>query len=148
MIGILIAVWIIAGVVPYLISLGLELLSGLFCPPPRDLRRDFIATGSSWTTATSYLMGVGNGLALQPAMVAGAVVSGAYFGDKMSPLSDSTNLRQRLQGGTVRPYSAHGLYNRPRIRHFSGFIFNYGYFNDQSDTSSGEVLKMQAIQPI
>ncbi|MCC5833560.1 MAG: Na+/H+ antiporter NhaC [Opitutales bacterium] len=102
-IGILIAVWIASGVGPYLIYLGLELLhpsvfllaTCLICAVVS------LSTGSSWTTAGTVgvaLMGVGAGLDLPLAMVAGAVVSGAYFGDKMSPLSDSTNLAPAVNG--------------------------------------------------
>jgi len=106
LIGILIAVWMIAGVVPYLISLGLELLNPkAFLPAACAICAVIsLATGSSWTTASTVgvaLMGVGNGLALPSAMAAGAIVSGAYFGDKMSPLSDSTNLAPAVTGVAI-----------------------------------------------
>ena len=63
-----------------------------------------IATGSSWTTSATVgiaLIGIGNALGINPGMTAGAVLSGAYFGDKMSPLSDTTNLAPAMAGGEL-----------------------------------------------
>ncbi|PKL23202.1 MAG: Na+/H+ antiporter NhaC [Spirochaetae bacterium HGW-Spirochaetae-3] len=97
LVGVLIASWIPAGVIPTLIYYGLKILS----PNVFLVTVCFIccvaslATGSSWTTGATFgvaFMGIGIGLGIPPAMTAGAVVSGAIFGDKMSPLSDSTNL--------------------------------------------------------
>ncbi|MEQ1895500.1 MAG: Na+/H+ antiporter NhaC family protein, partial [Planctomycetota bacterium] len=69
-----------------------------------------LATGSSWTTAGTVgvaLVGVGTALGLSPGMVAGAIVSGAYFGDKMSPLSDTTNLAPAMAGATLIEHVKH-----------------------------------------
>jgi len=60
-----------------------------------------MATGSSWTTAATVgiaLIGIGKAMGIQEGMIAGAVLSGAYFGDKMSPLSDTTNLAPAMAG--------------------------------------------------
>src|SRR5690606_14852947 len=60
-----------------------------------------IATGSSWTTSATVgiaLVGIGAALGIGSGMIAGAVISGAYFGDKMSPLSDTTNLAPAMAG--------------------------------------------------
>ncbi len=97
MVGMLIASWIPSGTIPALIYYGLKILSPsvflfsvcLICSIAS------IATGSSWTTGATFgvaFMGIGAGLEIPAAMTAGAVISGAIFGDKMSPLSDSTNL--------------------------------------------------------
>ena len=148
-IGVLIAVWIIAGVVPYLISLGLELLNPRAFLPTACVICAVVslATGSSWTTASTVgvsLMGVGNGLALQPAMVAGAIVSGAYFGDKMSPLSDSTNLAPAVTGVEIFDHIRHMVYTTAPAFAISLVLYSIiGYFSDQSDTSTGEVQHMQ-----
>jgi NhaC family Na+:H+ antiporter len=96
-IGILIGAWISAGVVPLLIVYGLRILSPEIFLVAACLISAIvsIATGSSWTTASTVgvaLIGVGKGLDVSEAMTAGAIVSGAYFGDKLSPLSDTTNL--------------------------------------------------------
>ncbi len=96
-IGALMGSWIAGGTVPMIIFWGLKLIN-----PSWFLLTAMIAciitamaTGSSWSTAGTVgvaLMGVGMGLGINPALTAGAVVSGAAFGDKMSPLSDTTNV--------------------------------------------------------
>lgn len=97
MVGVLVASWIASGTIPTLVYYGLLLISpqyflftaGLVCAIAS------LVTGSSWTTAATFgvaFMGIGMGLGIPPAMTAGAVISGAIFGDKLSPLSDSTNL--------------------------------------------------------
>jgi NhaC family Na+:H+ antiporter len=96
-VGGLIGTWLMAGTVPSLIYYGLELLSPewFFAATCLICAIAALATGSSWTVAGTLgiaLIGVSIGLGLNPAMAAGAVISGAYFGDKMSPLSDTTNL--------------------------------------------------------
>jgi len=96
-VGGLIGTWLMAGTVPSLIYYGLELLSPqwFFAATCIICAIAALATGSSWTVAGTLgvaLIGVAMGLGLSPAIAAGAVVSGAYFGDKMSPLSDTTNL--------------------------------------------------------
>ena len=102
-VGALIGTWLMAGTVPSLIYYGLEILN----PQVFYAAACFIclvaslATGSSWTVAGTLgvaLIGVSMGLGLSPAIAAGAIVSGAYFGDKMSPLSDSTNLAPAVVG--------------------------------------------------
>ena len=96
-VGGLIGTWLMAGTVPSLIYYGLELLNPqlfyvaacLICAIAA------LSTGSSWTVAGTLgvaLIGVSLGLGLSPAVAAGAIISGGYFGDKMSPLSDTTNL--------------------------------------------------------
>ncbi|MEG1100150.1 MAG: Na+/H+ antiporter NhaC family protein, partial [Cetobacterium sp.] len=96
-IGIIIGTWILAGIVPAMIYYGLQILSpGIFLPSAAILCAIIsVATGSAWTTAGTVgiaLLGVGQGLGMPLPLVAGTIISGAYFGDKMSPLSDSTNL--------------------------------------------------------
>ena len=98
-VGMLIAAWVKAGIVPMLIVYGLKLISPSVFLVTACLVCCVVslATGSSWTTAGTVgvaLIGVGTALGLSPGMVAGAVVSGAYFGDKMSPLSDTTTSRR------------------------------------------------------
>ncbi|MEW5819271.1 MAG: Na+/H+ antiporter NhaC [Cyanobacteriota bacterium] len=96
-IGVLIASWMMGGIVPYLIYLGLKFLSPeIFLPSTLIICCiTSLATGSSWTTVGTVgiaLLGVGASLDISLPMVVGCIVSGAFFGDKMSPLSDSTNL--------------------------------------------------------
>jgi NhaC family Na+:H+ antiporter len=96
-VGGLIGTWLMAGTVPALIFYGLELLNPqiFYAAACVICAIAALSTGSSWTVAGTLgvaLIGVSMGLGLSPAMAAGAVISGAYFGDKMSPLSDTTNL--------------------------------------------------------
>lgn len=96
-IGIIIGTWILGGIVPTMIYYGLQILSpAIFLPSAAILCAIIsVATGSAWTTAGTVgiaLLGVGQGLGMPLPLVAGTIISGAYFGDKMSPLSDSTNL--------------------------------------------------------
>lgn len=96
-IGALMGAWIASGTVPMIIYWGLKLVSPSLFLVTACLACIItsLATGSSWSaigTAGVALMGVGLGLGINPAMTAGAIVSGAAFGDKMSPLSDTTNL--------------------------------------------------------
>ncbi len=96
-VGALIGTWLMAGTVPAMIYYGLELLNPqlFFAAACLICAIAALSTGSSWTVAGTLgvaLIGVAMGLGLSPAMAAGAVISGAYFGDKMSPLSDTTNL--------------------------------------------------------
>ncbi|RBN38759.1 Na+/H+ antiporter NhaC, partial [Priestia megaterium] len=96
-VGMLIGTWIAGGVVPSLIYFGLEFINPTFFLLATLIICSItsISTGTSWGTvgtAGIAMMGIGQGLGMPLALVAGAVISGAYFGDKLSPLSDSTIL--------------------------------------------------------
>src|SRR5690606_35594521 len=102
-VGIMIATWIAGGVVPALIYYGLKVLNpGIFYAATCLVCAIVsLSIGSSWTTAASVgvaLIGVAVGMGLSVEITAGAVISGAYFGDKMSPLSDTTNLAPAVAG--------------------------------------------------
>lgn len=114
-IGMIIGTWILGGIVPTLIYYGLQILSpGLFLVASCLLCCVVsLATGSSWTTAGTVgiaLMGVAAGLGVPAPMAAGAIISGAYFGDKMSPLSDTTNLAPAMAGATLFDHVRHMIY--------------------------------------
>ncbi len=114
-VGLLIGVWIASGVVPLLIYYGLQILAPSYFLAAACLACAVIslATGSSWSTAATAglaLIGVGRALGISEAMTAGAVVSGAYFGDKMSPLSDTTNLAAATAGSELFEHIRHMLY--------------------------------------
>jgi len=114
-VGALIGLWILSGTIPAMIYYGLQVLS-----PSIFLVATFIiccivslATGTSWGTVGTVgiaLTGIGIGLDVPAGMVAGAVVSGAYFGDKLSPLSDTTNLAPAVSGSSLFPHVKHMLY--------------------------------------
>ena len=96
-VGMLIGSWVLSGIVPAMIYYGLDIISPkLFLPTGCILCAIVsVATGSAWTSGGTVgvaLMGIGAGLGIRPEITAGMVISGAYFGDKISPLSDSTNV--------------------------------------------------------
>ena len=97
LVGVLIASWVAAGTIPSMIYYGMKILTPEYFLFSACLICCIgsLSTGSSWTTAATFgvgFMGIGVGLDVSPAVTAGAVISGSIFGDKMSPLSDSTNL--------------------------------------------------------
>ena len=102
-VGSLIGTWILSGVVPAMIYYGLQLIHPAVILPVCALVCAIVAlaTGSSWSTTGTVgvaLIGIGQAMGIPLGMVAGAIVSGAYFGDKMSPLSDTTNLAPAMAG--------------------------------------------------
>ncbi len=105
-VGSLAGTWLISGIIPSMIYYGLELLKPqVFLPACVVICAIIsVATGSSWTTSATVgiaLVGIGNALEINSGMTAGAVISGAYFGDKMSPMSDTTNLAPAMAGGDL-----------------------------------------------
>jgi NhaC family Na+:H+ antiporter len=114
-VGTLIGTWIQGGVVPAMIYYGMKILSpGIFLAATLIICSVVaLGTGSSWSTAGTVgvaLIGVGRGLGIPDEMVAGAIISGAYFGDKMSPLSDTTNLAPAVAGTDVFSHVRHMVY--------------------------------------
>jgi len=111
-VGSLIGVWILAGTVPSMIYFGLSLLNAEWFYLSACIISALvsISIGSSWTTAGTIgvgLMGVAITMGLSEAMAAGAIISGAYFGDKMSPLSDTTNLAPSVSGSDLFTHIRH-----------------------------------------
>ncbi len=114
-IGSIIGTWILAGIVPTMIFYGLKVLSpGIFLIATCLICSVIsVATGSSWSTIGTIgvaLLGVGTGLGVPLPMVAGAIISGSYFGDKMSPLSDTTNLAPAMAGANLFDHIKHMIY--------------------------------------
>ena len=114
-IGILIGVWILSGVVPTMLYYGLKILHPKIFLPAALLICSItsLATGSSWGTSGTIgiaLIGIGGGLGFPLPLVAGAVLSGAYFGDKMSPLSDTTNMAPAMVGTDLYTHIKHMSY--------------------------------------
>ena len=103
LVGALAGTWLVSGIIPAMVYYGLQVLSpDIFLPASVIIAAIIsIATGSSWTTSATVgiaLVGIGSALGIPTGMIAGAVISGAYFGDKMSPLSDTTNLAPAMAG--------------------------------------------------
>ena len=111
-VGSLIGTWILAGVVPSMIYYGLQMLSPSIFYPAATLICALVAlaSGSSWTTASTIgiaLIGIATTQNLNVGIAAGAIISGAYFGDKMSPLSDTTNLAPAMAGTELFAHIRH-----------------------------------------
>lgn len=105
-IGGLTSTWILSGIVPAMIYYGTELISPRFFLLTTCIICAIVSlsTGSSWTTAATIgiaLVGIGELLSINTGMVAGAIISGSYFGDKMSPLSETTNLAPSVSGSDL-----------------------------------------------
>ena len=105
-VGALAGTWLVSGIIPAMIYYGLQILHpSIFLPACIIICAIIsLATGSSWTTSATVgiaLIGIGKVLGIPVGMVAGAVISGAYFGDKLSPLSDTTNLAPAMAGGDL-----------------------------------------------
>ncbi|KUO68987.1 MAG: sodium:proton antiporter [Clostridia bacterium BRH_c25] len=148
LVGVLISTWIAGGTIPTLIFYGLKILNPsvflftvcLVCSIAS------VSTGSSWTTAATFgvaFMGIGMGLGVPPAMTAGAVVSGSIFGDKMSPLSDSTNLAAGVAEADLFDHIRSMVYTTGPAIVISLIIYGIigmGYGSGSIDTSVVDVI--------
>ena len=106
LIGVMSSTWMISGVVPTLIYYGVQLITPSLFLPCACLISSLVSliTGTSWTTIATIgiaLLGIGNALSVPEAFTAGAIISGAYFGDKMSPMSDTTVLASSVSGADL-----------------------------------------------
>ena len=115
LIGSLAGTWMLSGIVPSMIYYGLEILNPtifLFatCVVCAVVS---LATGSSWSTIATIgiaMLGIGGALGLSQGLIGGAIISGAYFGDKMSPLSDTTNLAPAMAGTDLITHIKYMMY--------------------------------------
>ncbi len=147
-IGSLSGTWLLSGIVPAMIYYGLKILSpGIFlfaaCVVCAIVS---LATGSSWSTVATVgvaLLGIGQALDLPEGVVAGAIISGAYFGDKMSPLSDTTNLAPAMAGTDLFTHIRYMMHTTLPSLTLTLLIFlAWGFTLSPSgnETSSQEVL--------
>ena len=145
LIGALAGTWLISGVVPALIYYGLDVLH-----PSIFLAAALIicvlvslATGSSWSSIATIgvaLLGIGHAMGFNDAVVAGAIVSGAYFGDKISPLSDTTNLAPAMAGTDLFTHIRYMMYTTvPSISIALIIFFIIGFTYDLE--SSGQSIE-------
>ncbi|WP_158859174.1 Na+/H+ antiporter NhaC [Lunatibacter salilacus] len=112
LIGSLAGTWMLSGIVPAMIYYGLQVLNPSIFLVAACLVSAIVsvATGSSWTTVATVgvaLLGIGKALGFDEGIIAGAIISGAYFGDKMSPLSDTTNLAPAMAGTDLFTHIRH-----------------------------------------
>jgi NhaC family Na+:H+ antiporter len=150
-VGALIGTWILSGVVPTMIYYGVKLIHPVVFLPVSLLICSIVSlvTGSSWSTAGTVgiaLIGIGTALNIPVSMVAGAIVSGAYFGDKMSPLSDTTNLAPAAAGSEIFEHIRHMLYTTVPSYLITLFLFTIlGLFYGDSNLSTSRVDEMVHI---
>lgn len=115
LIGMMSATWMISGVVPTLIYYGVQVMSPALFLPCACIIASIISvmTGTSWTTIATIgiaLMGIGHALGIPSPYTAGAIISGAYFGDKISPMSDTTVLASSIAGADIFVHIRYMLY--------------------------------------
>ena len=115
MVGALAGTWLISGIIPAMIYYGMQILNPTIFLPACVIICSIIsvATGSSWTTSATVgiaLIGIAEALGIPLGMTAGAILSGAYFGDKLSPLSDTTNLAPAMAGTDLFTHIRYMLY--------------------------------------
>ena len=142
-VGALAGTWLLSGIIPAMIYYGLQILHpSIFLPACIVICAIIsLATGSSWTTSATVgiaLIGIGRALEIPVGMVAGAVISGAYFGDKLSPLSDTTNLAPAMAGTDLFTHIRYMTYTTVPSIVITLIVFLFlGFFqetNGQADT--------------
>ena len=150
LIGALAGTWLLSGIVPAMIYYGLQILSPeiflfaccIICAIVS------LATGSSWSTIATIgiaLLGIGQALGLSTGMVGGAIISGAYFGDKMSPLSDTTNLAPAMVGTDLFTHIRYMMHTTiPSFAIALIIFFTIGFTFDTSTSENIDEL-LQAI---
>ncbi|PIE67537.1 MAG: Na+/H+ antiporter NhaC [Deltaproteobacteria bacterium] len=149
LIGMAVGAWVASGTVPALIYYGLNLLTPMLFLPAGLIIGSIasLATGSSWSTAGTVgvaLMGIGLGMNIPAPLIAGMVISGAYFGDKMSPLSDTTNLAPAIAGTDVFSHIRAMLYTTIPAYLISlalFFVFGLKYADQALDASQIETIQ-------
>jgi NhaC family Na+:H+ antiporter len=150
-IGSLIAAWIMAGIVPMFVYYGLAIINPTYFLFIACLMCCIVslAIGSSWSTAGTVglaLMGIGETMGVPAGMTAGAVISGSYFGDKMSPMSDTTNLAPAMVGIDVITHIKHMLFTSGPAIFLSlvGFII-IGLFNQGETVDAARIEEIRSI---
>ena len=115
LIGCLSASWLVSGVIPAMIYYGIDIMHPSYFLVATTILCSVVslATGSSWSTIATVgvaIIGIGQAFGMNEAIVAGAIVSGAYFGDKMSPMSDTTNLAATVAGTDLFTHIRYMIY--------------------------------------
>ncbi|WP_200416548.1 Na+/H+ antiporter NhaC [Virgibacillus salexigens] len=133
-IGILIGTWMVSGTIPMMIYYGLEIINPKFIVVIAFIVSAIISivTGTSWGSVGTVgvaLMGIATGLGVSLPATAGAVVAGAYFGDKLSPLSDTTNLAPIAAGSELYEHIKHMLYTTVPAAIISLIVYTIAGFN-------------------
>jgi len=148
LIGALAGTWLISGIVPAMIYYGLQIVNPTYFLIAACLVSAIISlvTGSSWSTIATIgvaLLGIGKAVGMSEAMVAGAIISGAYFGDKMSPLSDTTNLAPAMAGVDLFTHISYMSYTTVPSICITLIIFLFLGLNLDTQTSADDISIIQ-----
>lgn len=149
LIGSLAGTWMLSGVVPALIYYGLDILhpSIFLVATLLICALVSLATGSSWSTVATIgvaLLGIGSAMGFSNAVVAGAIISGAYFGDKISPMSDTTNLAPAMAGTDLFTHIRYMLYTTIPSLSITFIIFLIMGFTYDYGSSSQDIGSVQS----
>ena len=149
-IGVLMGTWLASGIVPALMTWGLKLLSPNWFLPATCAVCSIVSlvSGSSWSTAGTVglaLVGVSEAMGIDTAMTAGAVISGAYFGDKLSPMSDTTNLAPAMAGTELFPHIRHMLWTTGPAWVLSMIAFTLIGLNMEGGADPEEIATITAV---
>ena len=150
MIGALAGTWLISGVIPAMIYYGLEILNPTIFLFATTIVCAIvsIATGSSWGTIGTVgvaLIAIGRALGFEEGWIAGAIISGAYFGDKMSPLSDTTNLAPAIAGTDLVTHIRHMVWTTGPSITIALLVFLIAGFTIETGESGFSVEEMQSV---
>lgn len=150
LIGSLAGTWMLSGIVPAMIYYGLQVLNPTIfllaaCVVSAIVS---VATGSSWTTVATVgvaLLGIGKALGFEDGIIGGAIISGAYFGDKMSPLSDTTNLAPAMAGTDLFTHIRHMTITTFPTMFITLVIFGSIGFFRSAEGSVGQVSEISEV---
>lgn len=150
MVGALAGTWLISGIIPTMIYYGLQILNpSIFLAACVVICAIIsVATGSSWTTSATVgiaLIGIANALGISLGMTAGAILSGAYFGDKLSPLSDTTNLAPAMAGTDLFTHIQYMLYTTVPTVTITLIVFIIIGFNIETSGDADTSVILTAI---
>ena len=148
LIGSLAGTWMLSGVVPIMIYYGLDILHPSIFLFAAVIISAIVSlfTGSSWSTIATIgiaLLGIGKAIGINPSVVAGAIISGAYFGDKMSPLSDTTNLAPAMAGTDIFTHIRYMMYTTIPTLILTLIIFFIWGFTMKTGTDGQDTLAVQ-----
>lgn len=151
-IGSLAGTWLLSGIVPSMIYYGLKILNPTIfllaaCVVCAIVS---VATGSSWSTVATVgiaLLGIGKAMEIHEGVIAGAIISGAYFGDKMSPLSDTTNLAPAMAGTDLFTHIRYMMYTTfPTLAITLIIFFIWGFTLDTAGAATDSSAVLTAIE--
>lgn len=151
-IGSLSGTWLLSGIVPAMIYYGLKILNPTIFLFAACVVSGIVslATGSSWSTVATVgiaLLGIGKSMAIPEGVIAGAIISGAYFGDKMSPLSDTTNLAPAMAGTDLFTHIKYMVYTTaPTLFITLVIYFIWGFTFDTSAATADSSSVLLALE--